>query len=162
MKNSSHTFQKMRSLFSTFAMMSFVVAAVFSTGCSSLEKIVQKPKVEFDHVTLKDSDLNSTTAVFVVKVENPNDIDIKVNDIAYTVFLSGQEFAKANTGKVINVPAKGHSMVEIPLPVQYSKLVGGLQSLLTNKPVDYRIEGDAKLSLFSIPFKKEGEFKLRE
>lgn len=130
-------------------------------SCSSLEKLVEKPKIELDHISLKDTDLSGTTAVFFVKVQNPNNIDLKVDDIAYKVFLSGEEFATASTGKTVTVPAKGESLVELPLPVSYSKVMGGLQALLMSKPVDYRIEGAAKLSMFSIPFKKEGKLELR-
>jgi LEA14-like dessication related protein len=146
----------------TTAIVAGLSSLVLTNGCASLVgKVVEKPRVELDHVSLKDSDLRGTTAVFVVKVENPNSVDLKVDDIAYRVFLSGQEFAKASTGKAVTVPAKGTSLVELPLPVEYSKILNGLQALLLSKPVDYRIEGAAKLSLFSIPFQKEGQLELR-
>jgi LEA14-like dessication related protein len=132
------------------------------TSCSSLVgKAVEKPKIDLDHVAVRDTNLNGTTAVFFVRVQNPNSFALKVDDIAYRVFLAGEEFAKSSTGQTTTVPAKGESLVEIPLPVSYAKVVGGLQALLMSKPVDYRIEGDAKMSLFSIPFKKEGKLELR-
>jgi LEA14-like dessication related protein len=135
---------------------------LLGAGCSSLlEKSVEKPKIELDHVGVKDTDFRGTTAVFFVRVQNPNRFALKIDDVAYRVFLAGEEFAKSNVGQATTVPAQGESLIEIPLPVSYDKLAGGLQALLMSKPVDYRIEGDAKLSLFSIPFKKEGKLELR-
>lgn len=141
---------------------SLIVSVLFTISCASLvDKVVAKPNVELDHVALRDTDLKGTTAVFVVKVQNPNGIDLKVDDIAYKVFLAGQEFARARTGQAVSIPANGNALVEIPLPVEFSRLAGGLQALMLSKPVDYRIEGDARLSLFSVPFSKEGKFQLR-
>jgi LEA14-like dessication related protein len=134
----------------------------FLSGCASLlSPFVEKPKVELDHVSVRDVTLTGSTLLFVVRVENPNKTDIKIEEIAYKVFINGKEISKAKTEKPVSVPALGKSEVEIPLPIEYSKIWSNLSDLVMAKTAAYRIEGDAKLSAFRIPFSKDGQIQIR-
>ncbi|MBC7370193.1 MAG: LEA type 2 family protein [Bdellovibrionaceae bacterium] len=142
----------------------FIAAAplAFTTGCASLfNKLVEKPKIDLDRVSVRDANLTGVTLLFIVKVANPNKVDIKVDEIAYKVFINGKEITKAKTEKTVLVPAEKTAEVEIPLPIEYTKIFSDLKDLLTSKTAQYRIEGDAKLAMFTIPFKKEGQIQVR-
>ena len=132
------------------------------TGCASLlNKMVEKPKIELDRVSVRDVNLTGSTLLFVVTVENPNKIDIKVDEIAYKIFINGKQITTAKTEKTVLVPAEKKSEVEIPLPIEYTKIWSDLSDIVMSKNANYRIEGDAKFPLFSIPFKKEGQIQVR-
>lgn len=131
-------------------------------SCASFwGSVLEKPKVELDHISVKDANLRGTTLVFVVSVDNPNKVDLKVDQINYKVFVNDKELTQAKTEKTVNVPAQSKANVEIPLPIEYSKIFTDLKELMFAESATYKIEGDAKLSLFTIPFSKKGEFKLR-
>lgn len=123
--------------------------------------VLEKPKVDLDHVSVKDVSLKGSTLVFHVSVENPNKMDLQVEQVRYKVFLNGKELSHAQTEKPVTVPGKSTALVELPLPVEYSKIFLDLKELMFAESASYKIEGDAKFSLFSIPFTKEGNIKLR-
>lgn len=131
-------------------------------SCASFwGSVLEKPQVELDHIKVKDASLKGTTLVFVVSVDNPNKVDLKVDQINYKVFVNEKEITQAKTDKAVNVPAQSKANVEIPLPIEYNKIFTDLKELMFAESATYKIEGDAKLSLFTIPFTKKGEFKLR-
>jgi LEA14-like dessication related protein len=137
-------------------------SAVFLFGCASMmEKFVEKPKIQLDHVSVRDITLTGSTLLFVVSVDNPNNMDIKVNEIAYKIFINGKEITKAKTDKTVLVPALKKTEVEIPLPIEYTKIWSDLSDIIMSKNAVYRIEGDAKFPMFSIPFTKEGQIQVR-
>jgi len=124
-------------------------------------KLVEKPKIELDRVSVRDMDLKGTTLLFMVSVENSNKVDIKVDEIAYKIFINGREITTAKTEKSILIPAQKKSEVEIPLPIEYTKIWSNLTDIIMAKSALYRIEGNAKFPMFSIPFKNEGQIQVR-
>ncbi|RYZ88789.1 MAG: desiccation-like protein [Proteobacteria bacterium] len=140
-----------------------VLSLVFLSACASLvNQFVEKPKIELDRVSVRDVSLTGSTLIFVVSVDNPNKTDITVDQINYKVFINGKEISKAATEKPVHVAGLKKSEVEIPLPIEYSQIFSDLSDLVFAKSAAYRIEGDAKLSMFSIPFKKDGQIQLRK
>lgn len=132
------------------------------SGCASFYQMFgEKPKAELKEVFLKDASLTGATMVLVVNVMNPNRFDIEVDEIEYKVFLFGKEFSTAKTEKSFVVPAKNSTNIEIPLPVKFGSLWEHLSQALFSKVLDYRIEGQAKLSFTTIPFSKEGKMELK-
>lgn len=126
-------------------------------ACTTFEK----PKVDLDHVSVKDVSLKGSTLVFHVAVENPNSMDLKVDQISYKVFVNGKELTRAQTENPVTVPGKSKAQVELPLPIEYQKIFSDLKELMFAESAKYKIEGDAKFPLFTIPFVEEGNFKLR-
>ena len=147
----------MKKSFRLWVLMSFVL---FSSACSTLMGL-KKPEAQLNRVFAKETSLTGTTLIFVVDVQNPNDRELKLDELAYQVSLSGKEFARAKTDKVVKVAANSSSEVEIPLPVKFSDLLGSLGEIIQTQTISYKIEGNAKLSPFKIPFTKEGKVNLR-
>lgn len=130
------------------------------SGCASFFGNLKEPKVDLDNVFAKDTSLTGTTLVFVLDVENPNDKEIKVEEVNYKIFVSGRELTSAKTDKAIVIPAKKTSQVQVPLPIQFTKLIDKMGDVLKTGSLVYRIEGDAKLSFIRIPFSEEGKVQL--
>jgi hypothetical protein len=74
--------------------------------------------------------------------------------------LGGEPFAQTKTSDVVPIKANADTLVELPLAVEYSKLLKGIGSLLQDKSLSYKIEGDAKISSLTLPFKEEGKVEL--
>lgn len=138
-----------------------IFSVFMTTGCVSNLLKLEKPKVDLHSVYAKDATATGTTLVFVVNVDNPNNEEIKVKEIAYKVFVSGKELSDAKTEKPIVVPPLKSTLIEIPLPVSYANILNNIAEVLFNKEVTYKIDGTAKLNFVSIPFTKEGKVELR-
>lgn len=135
---------------------------LFLCSCASLlGTVLEKPKVELDSVAVQNADLNGATLVFKVAVENPNNMEIKVDKVSYKVFLNNKEITQASTDKVVAIAGKSTGIVELPIPLEYRKVFVDLKDLLFASEAAYKIEGNAKLNLFTIPFSKEGKVQLR-
>lgn len=133
------------------------------TGCSLFQLAnLKEPKAELKEVYLKDMNFSGGTLMFVLDVQNPNKEEIKVDEITYETFIDGQFFSQAKTNKSIQVPGEKTIPVELPLPIEFSKLAGGVAKAIKGEPVEYRIKGNAKLSLLTIPFDKSGKLELKK
>ncbi len=133
------------------------------TGCSSLlGKIVKDPQIKLERVDVRETNLRGANLAFILEVENPNDYEIKVDQVDYKVFLGEDFFAEAKTPKPVTVPANKKQQVELPLPIEYSKVLSGLKGLLLGEKVSYRVEGKVKLAFLglSIPFDEKGQLDL--
>lgn len=137
--------------------------AIILTGCSSLlEKIVKDPKIKLERVDVRETNLKGAHLAFILEIENPNDYEIKVDQVDYKVFLGEDFFAEAKTPKPVTIAANKNQQVELPLPIEYSKVLSGLKGLLLGEKVSYRIEGKVKLAFLGldIPFHEKGQFDL--
>ncbi len=133
------------------------------SGCAFFkERYGQKPEISLQEVYFQDPQILSTTMVFVLLVKNPNMIALNVEEITYDIQLDGKSFSKAKVEKKISIPAEGSSKVAIPLPLEYVKVLHGIQEVLTGKDIDYVVTGEAKVSGFSVPFKEAGKINIRD
>lgn len=135
-------------------------ALVALGGCASLTGYNQKPVVELGSVFLKDANMSGATVVLVLDVENPNEKEISIKEVGYSVQIGGKHLTSAKTEQAIQIPAKEKREVEIPLPVKYKDLFGNISEALSAGSIKYKVEGAAKFSLISVPFSKEGSVEL--
>lgn len=141
-----------------------LICAIFLLGsCSALlKKVVKDPKIKIERVDVKDATLVGANLIFVLEVMNPNDYEIKVDQVQYKVFLGDRYFAEAQSHQQITVAASASTQVELPLPIVYSQLMQGMVGLLSGKSLSYRVEGTVKLNFLglSIPFDETGKVSL--
>lgn len=148
--------------FPPLKLFAFLFISASLTGCASLDGIAESPKAELDHVYVKDTNLIGTTAIFVLNVENPNKIPLKLDKVDYEVYLDNQSFSQSSVDQNLELPAQGKKTIEIPLPIPYAKLGTGVKKVLLGEDLDYRLAGHAHLSLLSIPFEKTGKLRLKD
>ncbi|WP_413575134.1 LEA type 2 family protein [Bdellovibrio sp. HCB290] len=142
----------------TFALL---VVVVFIGGCSFFkDRYGQKPEIDLANIHFENTTPLSTTMVFVLNVKNPNKIDLNVEELSYEIQLDQKEFAKARSDKQIKIPAGQSAQVELPLPVNFLKAVGGITKVLSGQDVGYEITGEAKVSGIKLPFNEKGLFNM--
>lgn len=137
-----------------------IIMSSFFVGCASWMGYSQKPEVELNNVYVKDANLSGATIVLVFDVENPNDKEIAVKEIGYTVYVGGKHLTTAKTDREISIPAKQIKGVEVPLPIKYKDLFANISEILSAGQLKYKVQGDAKFSILSVPFAKEGSVEL--
>ena len=145
--------------------MKFLIALALSlfffVNCSSLVKM-KEPKVSLANLKVQDPDLKGATLVFGVQVENPNNAELKVDEVIYDLEVSGKSISSGKIDRDLRVSANATEIINVPIAVKYSDLFNSLVQLLANETSPYRIKGSARFGLFNIPFDKQGELKFEK
>lgn len=132
------------------------------TGCESLvESVLEKPQVQFHSVSVRDLTKDGATAVIAIDVLNPNAIQLTVDQLNYSLEIGGREVARAQVREFAKLEAKAKSRVEIPVPFQYSQVFTSVFDLVSKGSAAYKVRGEARVGIFSLPFDHGGEVQLR-
>ena len=139
------------------------------TACAAFAPKLETPKLSIVNVELVRGDLFEQRLRARIKVENPNDRELAVKGITYTIEVGGEEFGSGISGSSFTVPRFGEAEFDMNVT---ANMAGTLMRLATRareagrKPdaIDYRIVGKVSLAtgvLRSIPFEERGSLQLR-
>lgn len=144
-----------------------LIIALFSSlmigiRCTSIgRRLLTEPKVSFASVGLKDINQDGATILFGIQIENPNPVELSVDDLKYDVELGGKAISSSRIEKAVSVPPHGKKTVELPVPVKFSDLIQSLADLLGNGTTSYHLKGEARVAIFTLPFDQTGKIKIR-
>ncbi|GEM_PF-2782751 len=132
------------------------------SGCKTgLKGLTEEPKVRLDHVYTNKVDFSGAHLMFVLEVENPNPVDIKIDELDYSISLFNKKFADGKAAEGLKVPARSKANIELPLPVKFDQLFNNFADALSASEVPFKVEGQAKSGWFKFPFAKEGSVKIK-
>ncbi|MCJ7492946.1 MAG: LEA type 2 family protein [Deltaproteobacteria bacterium] len=133
---------------------------------SCLSLFLEKPTFTLKEIEIKRISFQEIDFLFGIEVQNPNQFDLKLRALEYTVYLSDQEVGKGRLEKEITIVKAASTLVPVPLQTNLKSLGNPLALILAGKDLRYKIEGAAiiKASMGSttIPFSKSGEIKLKK
>lgn len=136
--------------------------AISASGCKTgLKGLAEEPQVRLDQVYASKVDFSGAQLMFVLEVENPNPVDIKIDELDYSINLFSKKFAEGKVAEGLKVPARSKANIELPLPVKFDQLFSSLTDALGASEVPFKVEGQAKSGWFKFPFAKEGSVKIR-
>ena len=154
----------------TRSLVLILVVLLAMVGCAGLSPRLGTPKLSIVGVELLKGELFEQRLRARMRVQNPNDRELSVKGITYTIELGGEELGRGMSGSSFVVPRLGEA--EFDMMVN-ANLAGALLRLAgrTRKPgagapdaLEYRIVGKVQLSqglLRTIPFEETGTLKLR-
>lgn len=139
-----------------------LLAAALS-GCTLFVPRLQTPRLAIVDVEVRRANLLEQQLRVRMRVENPNDRELPIRGLTYTVYLRGQEFATGASDAGFVVPALGTA--EFTMDVT-ANAAGALFTILASRgqEIDYLMKGRVELSrgwLRSIPFEERGAFTFR-
>ncbi len=142
-------------------------AAVGAAGCASIAREFQRPDLNLVSVRLVDAALFEQRFALVVDVRNPNDFDLPVKGLQYTLALAGEKFAGGVTPQSFIVPAFGEARFETLVSTNLVSTIRHLSEWMEGSPrqIDYELEGKLKIDLpfvRSIPFSESGYVDLNK
>lgn len=140
----------------TVVMMIVLSIAVFLGGCATLQEIIQKPTLEFQELTIKDTSLFQSTLVFVYTVSNSNPIGLSLDQIDYQIKIGEKDLAKGHLDKTISIPGNGKTNVEIPVDVQYMDFFNSIAEFFQKDEITYDLSGSMGKFGVQVPFHKKG------
>ena len=123
--------------------------------------VLHEPVVSLEEVKIRTLSLSSITLEVMIRVQNENSLGVTLRELPFTVLCSAgdqnQEIAKGNTGRV-KIPAKGSTVLRIPVTSQNAALIGALATFVTRGGIQVTIRGKATIDCilfgWSIPFSK--------
>ncbi len=141
-----------------------VLAAL--AGCAVLAPHFEHPRLYLMGVEVKDATLGEQHFRVRVRVENPNDSELPVRGIDYTLKIGGEDFGTGSSVSAFTVPARGEAEFEM---VMTTNLAATLWKVLprlkdSSQPLDYRLVGKVSTDLaflHNIPFDERGSFPNR-
>jgi LEA14-like dessication related protein len=133
---------------------------------SCLSWFLEKPAFNLKEVAITRFSLLEVHFLFGVEVDNPNNFDLKLRTLDYTVYFNDQEVGQGRMDEEILIARSAATLVQIPLKADFRSLRNPLREIMAGRDLRYRIEGAAivKASLGSatIPFSKSGEIKIKK
>lgn len=158
--------QRCRPGFAVSALWGIAVAALLSTlpawlgGCATEPKL-EPPKVSVAGVQFVSGELWLQHLKVRLHLHNPNDRDLPVKGLEYTIEIAGQEVAAGASGQSFVLPLHGDAELDTHVT---ANLAGSVLKLLTHVPgtlSPYRLSGKVSLGdgLGHLPFEEHASLK---
>jgi LEA14-like dessication related protein len=132
-------------------------------GCSVLWTHWQNPTLAVVNVQMGHSDLWQQHLQVRMSVHNPNDRELPVQGLSYTLDVNGEECAHGASGASFVVPPRGDAEFDMNVTANAAAALLRIFAHGNAGPAEYRIRGRVRLSsglLRSVPFDQHGELRL--
>ena len=145
------------------AMAMAMAMALALSGCSVLWAHWQAPSLTVVNIQLGHSDLWQQHLQVRMSVHNPNDRELPVQGLSYTLDVNGEECAHGESGASFVVPARGDAEFDMSVTANAAAVLLRLFAHGNAPALQYRIRGKVELAsglLRSVPFEQRGELQL--
>ena len=141
-----------------------LLAAALLPACSLGPKL-EAPKLSIVGVQVVSAELWTQHLKVRLQVHNPNDRELPVKGLEYTIEIAGEQFASGDSAASFVVPPHGDAEFDTKVT---ANLAGTVMKLLTrganaaSEGIPYRLSGKVSLSSGlwrSIPFDERGTFR---
>ncbi len=96
------------------------------------------PDVKLVDTDLNKLGLNETKMTAKVEIKNHNAMPFRIKQTTYRINLEGKEFAEGRIDTMINIPANGKTVLELPMQVTLKEgIKAGVKMLTKPEEVDY-------------------------
>ncbi len=136
-------------------------------GCRALAPHFEKPTLSVVGVELQSAQLLTQRFRVRVRVVNPNNRELPVESVRFTVELDGDRLGAGATAAPFTIPAQGEgefdAFVNTDLATALVKVLPKLRD--GAPPVEYRITGEVGTALpflRTIPFDQQGRYSLSQ
>lgn len=143
-----------------------VMAAGLLAACAG-GGAMKKPVIDVTEVRIANFDRESAQLTVLLRVQNPNNIELNLTDINAKLFLSDQEVAQAEaTQPKFTLPAMGSMTLPMRVTVPFKTLPEALKKstvAMVSGGLPYKLSGSVTTfnGLLTVPFEKTGEIAKR-
>lgn len=139
---------------------------LLASGCTSLVPKLETPKLEVIAVELLDAQFTQQRFNVTMRVQNPNDRELPIRGLSYTMQLAGEEFGSGQSNKAFTVPAFGEAEFEMTVTTNLATSLLKILPKLEKSPeaLDYRLSGRVETDwtfLRTIPFTETGKLPMK-
>ena len=127
---------------------------------------IQAPKVQFQSLSVGVPRGQGLPLECTLLVDNPNPQDLRVLGYDYQLRLEGRQVVQGQSRESVTLPARGQTLVTVPILVQLNALPAILPAVLREQPINYQVSGGVRLASllggFRVPFQASGRMKPKE
>lgn len=138
-------------------------------ACAAFGPRLETPQLSIAGVELVKGDLFEQRFKARLRVQNPNNIELAVRGITYTLELGGEELGRGLSGSSFVVPARGEAEFDMLVT---ANLAGTLMKIIERARRDgglpdelaYHLRGQVKLdrgAVRTVPFDEKGTLRIR-
>ncbi len=129
-------------------------------GCA-LGPGMEAPSINVSRIRLQDSTVLEQRFLAVLRVQNPNAVDLAIEGISYDLEVNGQSFAKGVGKGVVIIPAFSQGTIETEAITTLPGLIRQIREVarVRRPPIAYRLTGKVKVRdhAVALPFEMRGE-----
>ena len=133
----------------SFTLRAMLLATLIAlASCATFGPKLETPTISLMSLQMTSGDMFSQLFKARVKVENPNDIAVPVENIEYKVFLMGDRFGEGTTDQAFVLPARGEAEFDMMLTTDFVSALGRLVSRMGGNKlenVEYEVTGKLHL-----------------
>jgi LEA14-like dessication related protein len=142
--------------------------ALLSGGCAQLQRLLgalfERPTLHFESARVRDLSLGGLTLDLTWRVENPNEVGVKIDRLTYAFDVEGRRLTSGVTPKGVEVGPRGRSHVTLPFEITFSDLAASVATLLRQDAIGWAAEGtmgfETPVGMLELPFRRQGETEL--
>jgi len=137
-------------------------ALVMLAGCSTLNQKLVSPELTLLGIQMLSTDMFAQKFKVRVLVKNPNDLEVPIRGIEYTIILMGDSFAEGVSKDQFLLPARGEAEFDMLVTTNFVSSFGRLLSRVGGgklQDLHYEIAGAVlvdKGMIRKIPFSHQG------
>ena len=140
-----------------------ILSIALLSACAGLGGLSQKPEVSVAGLKLVQVGVFEQRFALKLRVQNPNDVELRINGLSVEVELNGQPFITGLSDKGVTVPRFGEAVLEVMATSTLGSALKQLRELQKGgrERIDYRIVGRLNLSgIGTVPFERRGDLQI--
>lgn len=146
----------LKRLFGVFLLVWGILFLISCTSLTALSVQPESPEVLLVNVTPLDTTMFEQRLQVDLRVRNPNDFDLEVTGLDFTLHLNEQRLARGLTNKTSTIPRLGDSVLSVETTTSTLDVIRQLLNLRQNQDVTYQIEGVLHTQGARLPFENKG------
>ena len=128
-----------------------------ATGCTSVGLArLTPPRITDTRLTVENASLDDVSLRLQLDVENPNDVDVKVNEVKGDVTTEGIPVIPFQTKEAVILKRSSKTKYGVPVNLPWKSALFISEKVLNGKEIPYRIKGRAKVDGITVPFDEKG------
>ncbi|PJA78486.1 MAG: hypothetical protein CO149_03760, partial [Nitrospirae bacterium CG_4_9_14_3_um_filter_51_5] len=116
----------------------------------------ESPEVLLVNITPLDATMFEQRLQVDLRVRNPNDFDLEVTGLDFTLHLNDQRLARGLTNKASTIPRLGDSVISIETTTSTLDVIRQLLQLSQRQEVSYQVDGVLYVQGARLPFENKG------
>lgn len=129
---------------------------IFASSCASLLFQAETPEVLVSNVKPLGGTLFEQRVQIDLRVRNPNDFDLDVTGLDFTLQLNNKKLARGLANKAVTIPRLGDAILTVETTTSTLDVLSQLLNLTSGKDITYQITGVLHLQDIPLPFDNDG------
>jgi len=120
-----------------------VLLGIVLAACSTIRP--EPPQVQLSALEITDVSLSHANFLATLELYNPNEFDLEIKRIAFTLILNDVRIANGMSAKTFSIPAQANGMAEVRLTSSFLDLFRFTSNLRGRDRVDFHLVGEVRI-----------------